>query len=645
MELKKDLQGSLLVQVIGAVVIFIAVAVLAGWVFQVAALTSLGPGLATMKVNTALCFILAATSMILLCRLDISALTRWVSFGCLILLGFVALLTLIQDGFGIRLGIDELFLADWQASKERTFHPGRMSVATAFNFLLVSAALALLWLRRAAAAQWVALVSGSLCFFALTGYLYGVSDLYQIPAFSSMAAHTAGGILLLSIGIMLVRPGEGFVSLFFRAEPGSQLVCRVLLPLVILTVLAGAVISWSEANQHLGAQIGVGLLVTFVIVLSSVAIWIYARHLNEAARQLRQFHKENTDLRTALDDHAIVAITDPEGKITYVNDKFCTISKYAKEELIGKDHRIVNSGQHSKEFFQDLWTTIESGQVWQGEIRNRAKDGCDYWVATTIVPFLDDGGKPAQYVAIRADITALKNAQEAIEKQASELARSNRDLEQFAYVASHDLQEPLRAVAGCVRILQRRYEGELDEPADELIGHVVDGASRMQAIIEGLLALSRVGTRGGEMTPVSSTEAVQNALRNLDSTIQDSGAEITMDELPILQADPVQLTLLFQNLIGNAIKFRGDQPPRIHIGAERSGACWSVSVKDNGIGIDPRYFERIFVIFQRLHTRAEYPGTGIGLAICQRIMERHGGTISVESTGGKGSVFRCSFPA
>ena len=376
-----------------------------------------------------------------------------------------------------------------------------------------------------------------------------------------------------------------------------------------------------------------------------VAIRADITERKRAEEQLKVSFKEIGDLKAALDEHAIVAITDPRGKITYVNDKFCAISKYSRDELIGQDHRIINSGHHPTEFIRDLWTTIAHGKTWFGEIKNKAKDGTYYWVDTTIVPFLNEHGQPRQYVAIRADITKLKNAEAAIRIQAGDLTRSNKDLEQFAYVASHDLQEPLRAVAGCLQVLQKRYQDKLDARADELIGHAVDGSRRMQALVEGLLAFSRVGTRSGEFKPVNGDEALDSALKNLATAIQESGASVTRDPFPTLKADPLQLTLLFQNLIGNAIKFRGDQPPQIHLSAAYHDGHWILSIKDNGIGIEPQYFERIFVIFQRLHTRKEYPGTGIGLSICKKIVERHGGRISVESIPGQGCTFRCSFPA
>lgn len=231
-----------------------------------------------------------------------------------------------------------------------------------------------------------------------------------------------------------------------------------------------------------------------------------------------------------------------------------------------------------------------------------------------------------------------RRAELELEQRVSELGRSNADLEQFAYVASHDLQEPLRMVASYNQLLARRYKGKLGEDADEFIGYTVEGVTRMQRLINDLLAYSRVGTRGKDPTEVDLEKVLAPTLANLDHAIKESNAVITYDRLPTVTGDEGQLAQLLQNLIANAIKFHGDDAPRIHIGMKADGACWRIWVKDNGIGIDPQYFERIFVIFQRLHPREKYPGTGIGLAICKKIVERHGGKIWVESTPGGGST-------
>ncbi len=225
-----------------------------------------------------------------------------------------------------------------------------------------------------------------------------------------------------------------------------------------------------------------------------------------------------------------------------------------------------------------------------------------------------------------------------------ELARSNSELEQFAYVASHDLQEPLRMVASYMQLLERRYKGKLDQDADEFIGYAVDGAGRMQRLINDLLGYSRLGTHGQAFTSISSQAALDQALDNLGVSLQESQAKVTHDPLPEVKGDQAQLVQLFQNLVGNAVKFHARKAPRVHVSAVPNDKEWVFSVRDNGIGIDPQYAERIFIIFQRLHDRSQYTGTGIGLAICKKIVQRHGGRIWVESEPGKGATFYFTLP-
>jgi signal transduction histidine kinase len=239
----------------------------------------------------------------------------------------------------------------------------------------------------------------------------------------------------------------------------------------------------------------------------------------------------------------------------------------------------------------------------------------------------------------------MEKANNTLKKQAVELARSNAELEQFAYVASHDLQEPLRMVASYTQLLARRYKGRLDADADEFIGYAVDGVTRMQGLIQDLLAYSRVGMKAKDFEPSDCSAVLNQALANLKAAIEESGAAVTSDPLPTVMADGTQLGQLFQNLIGNAIKFRNQRPPLIHVSAKRDGKEWLFSIRDNGTGFDPQFAERIFVIFQRLHAKGDYPGTGIGLAICKKIVERHSGRIWAKSEPGQGSTFYFIIPA
>jgi PAS domain S-box-containing protein len=274
------------------------------------------------------------------------------------------------------------------------------------------------------------------------------------------------------------------------------------------------------------------------------------------------------------------------------------------------------------------------------ENRYRCADGSYKWLLwrATSPP-----GSQMIYAAAR-DITEHKAADEALERSAQELQRSNRELEQFASVASHDLKEPLRMITSYLDLLQRRYRGKLDADADTFIGYAVDGAGRMRALIEDLLAYSRVGSGELATQAVSLEKVLAQVLSSLQVAIAEAGAQITHDPLPTLEADPIKMSQLLQNLVANAVKFRGKAAPRVHVEARRTGGEWEIAVSDNGIGIEPRHFEKLFTVFHRLHTRAEYPGTGLGLAVCKKIVERHGGRIWIESTPGEGTTFRFTLP-
>lgn len=338
-------------------------------------------------------------------------------------------------------------------------------------------------------------------------------------------------------------------------------------------------------------------------------------------------------------------ILDDAGKIVLLNVRAEKRFGYSHNELIGHEvtdiipfgftERLMDDGLRSAE--EALDQQMGSG----AELVALCKDGAVFPVEIMLTPLQTDDDVLVT-AAIR-DISRRKASEAAMLRKIAELHRSNEELSQFAYIASHDLQEPLRMISSYTQLLAKRYAGRLDSDADDFIGFAVDGAERMQRLIQDLLAYSRVGTDSINLAEVSSEKALDEALINLRSAIDDCGAVVTRDALPTIRADATQLTQLFQNLVGNAIKYRRETTPHVHISARRNADDkWEFTIKDNGLGIEKQYLTRIFGMFQRLHSREEFSGTGIGLAICKKIVDRHGGNISVESTPGEGSAFHFS---
>ncbi|MDB6029489.1 MAG: sensory box protein [Verrucomicrobiales bacterium] len=367
----------------------------------------------------------------------------------------------------------------------------------------------------------------------------------------------------------------------------------------------------------------------------------------QAEEKLRE-SQERTRLIVESAHDAFIGM-DAGGKIIDWNRQAEIIFGYSSEEAIGLTLADAIIPVRYREAHRNgLQRFMETGQ---GPVLNKRielsasrRNGEEFPVEITIVPIRWHGG--FLFAAFLRDVTERKQAEEQLKNTALELGRSNAELEQFAYVASHDLQEPLRAVSGCVQILQQRYKDSLDSKATDLIQHAVDGSLRMQTLIHDLLSYSRVSSKAQPLETVDSATALNSALLNLKSAVEESHAEVVFNGLPSVKADPVQLSQLFQNLVGNALKYRGEQNPKIRIEAEPENKHqWRFAIRDNGIGIEPQYYERIFRLFQRLHTRREYTGTGIGLALCKKIVERHGGSIWVESQPEKGSTFFFTLPA
>ena len=333
-----------------------------------------------------------------------------------------------------------------------------------------------------------------------------------------------------------------------------------------------------------------------------------------------------------------------EGRITFGNRLYCETMGIPQDRIVGKTDFDLFPEELARKYVADDRKVIESKRIFEGVEKHRRRDGSLAHMQVLKAPVTDAGGKVVGIQVIFWDVTEKKVAEDHLKQTLDDLARSNRDLEQFAYVASHDLQEPLRMIASYTKLLSKRFEENVDGEAAEFVHYAVEGAVRMQQLINDLLAYSRLGSRGHPFEEIAMEQVVRDTLANLQISIDENCALITNDPLPKVHGDRVQLTQLLQNLLSNSIKFKSDQSPKIHVSAVEKDRHWIFSVRDNGIGLDPQYADRIFVIFQRLHTRDKYPGTGIGLAICKKIVERHGGEIWVESKPGKGATFYFSLP-
>ncbi len=357
-------------------------------------------------------------------------------------------------------------------------------------------------------------------------------------------------------------------------------------------------------------------------------------------------------LRTLIETlPQLIWTSTPEGLCDYLSPQWIEYTGTAAEEQYGygwAKHIHPDDWQKT----ESVWAeAVKTGSFVDVEFRIRRYDGVYRWFKTRALPLFDASGQIIKWFGMNLDIEDLIQAEQTLEeneerltKLNAELQRSNNELEQFAYVASHDLQEPLRMVASFTQLLANRYKGKLDSDADEFIEFTIEGATRLQKLINDLLLYSRINTRSIEFERVDCEVVLENALRNLALFIDESEAVVTHDQLPVIKADATQIEQLFQNLVGNAVKFRGEERPSVHVSSTEKSDAWVISIRDNGIGIDDQFFDKVFEVFQRLHARNEYSGTGIGLSIAKRIVERHGGKIWIESEPGKGSTFFFSIP-
>jgi PAS domain S-box-containing protein len=479
----------------------------------------------------------------------------------------------------------------------------------------------------------------------------------RLPATS----HYSTGLVTLSVVLAIAI---SFVAMWlafhFREETTpwswkkllSAVVMGAAIPVMHYTGMGAAHFS-HVAGAHIDASHAIGASALSVTGLTSVTLLVLGlvfvaaladRRLSVQALEIESSRRHHQIIETALD--AFVGM-DAGGLITDWNAQAERTFGWSRADAIGRSlAELIVPDRRGDAPTEDLRRLAATGS---GPVLNRRieisalhRDGHEFPIELAISPV--GFGDKHHFAAFIRDVTERQHAQQELSRKVEELARSNAELEQFAYVASHDLQEPLRMVASYTQLLARRYRGRLDADADEFIGFAVDGATRMQTLIQDLLSYSSVTTRGRSLAMTDAQVACGAALQNLKQSITEAQGVVSVGAMPRVLADATQLTQLFQNLIGNAIKYCDKRKPDIRIGSRLDGDVAVFSIEDNGIGIEPQYFERIFQMFQRLHTRKDYSGTGIGLALCRKIVERHGGRIWVESRLGEGSTFLFTMP-
>lgn len=637
-----------------AALFLIGVLGLVGWHAEIPALLTVPAWTTPFRYNAALSFTLLAIALWgHLFRLPrtaaMAAASVALSLGCV---------TLSEYIFGLDTGLDEFLygISDLdQVFFHGSPHARRMSPNVAFGITVGAAAVLLLALRRTSGALAAVGAAGAIDvtigLTAVFGYAVGLPSAFVWGELVPLAPPGAAGLCALGIALF---------SAAWQASttPDERIPGWIPLPIGLIVVTIGVVL-WKAAERvthvpnptsALAHVLPFGVLAVTVVLAAalSAAMAMFlrsARKQRDLARAQAELRRHHETLRKILDVLPVgVYVADDSGQITMSNQAGREIwagTRYVGVEQYGEYKGWwPDTGARIQAEQWALARALRDGEAARDEVVDiEAFDGTRKTILNSSAPVILDGRISGAVVAI-LDITSRRQMERALAARTQELERSNADLEQFAYVASHDLQEPLRMVASFTQLLARRYEGRLGPEADEYIGFVVDGARRMQRLLDDLLDYSRVGTRGKSLTATPAATVVDEAIANLRLAIEESGARTIVEPLPLVLGDGAQLVQVFQNLIANAIKFRSEErPPEIRISAEPAGGEYVFTVEDNGIGIEPRHAQRIFIIFHRLDRSGRYPGTGLGLAICKRIISRHGGRIWVESEAGSGARF------
>jgi len=643
--------------------------VLVGWTFGIQYLKSGGAGIVSMNPATALCFMLLGLSLWKLRTQPVAENARRLGKGLAAFVMLIGVFRLVAYVLNVDIGPDRVLFAD-SLELDAIGVPNRMAPNTAALFVLSAAGL--LMMDRVAWKRWRptelhAIVVAMISILALLGYAYGVGAMYRIEFFIPMALNTSLGFLVLSIGILTSRTCSGLMAVIGAQSAGGVMARRILPGAIVIAAVLAFLRLEAETLGLVSREMGGVVMAMSMMVLLTGYIWYVAAKLNQSDNQ-RLSASESLREQHALLQAILESVSDGIA-VADMNERFIVFNSAGRSMISTQPPEGTKESwmDHFGVFKPDMVTKFPIDEccmtrALKGEcvedqeqfVRNaRMQDGV--FLSVSARPLKTADGSMRGGVAVFRNITERKRMEQKlrafnaelerrVEQRTQELTRTIGELQQFAYVASHDLQEPLRMVMSYLQLLERRYKDKLDGDAIEFINYAVDGASRMKQLIIDLLEYSRVERKGGQFVEVDVGRALSDAMRLLQAMIDDTGATITQCELPCIVADPAQLRQLFLNLLGNAMKFRSEAPPQIHVSADEVEGGWMISVRDNGIGINPEHTSRIFDMFQRLHTREQYPGTGIGLAICRKIVERHDGTISVVSQPGQGATFQFFIP-
>ncbi len=627
--------------------------VVVGWIFDLAWLKSISPNWVAMKINTATCFILTGLALALQADEPVGKWRHRCAQAAAIIVLLFSLLTLLEYALHQSLGIDQLLML--QPLVEGITYPGRMSPAASGSFLLLGVALLTLdWEtpRGHRPAQGLALITSLVGLFAMAGYIYGAASLYELSPFSTMAAHTSLLFFGLSQGVLLARSASGPWSLLTSASTGGAMVRRLLPFAIVIPLVLGWLRLQGEQRGFYGSAFGLSLDATLNVFCFTLLVWLTARWLNRVDLRRQRVEAQARQLAAIVEfsDDAIVG-KDLQGIVTSWNASAERIFGYPAREMIGQPiMRLIPPERQPEE--TEILRCIQRGEsVRHFETMRVKKDGQLVDISVTVSPIRDDQGRIVGASKVARDITERKKIEQEIRElntslerrvfeRTAQLEAANKELEAFSYSVSHDLRAPLRAVDGFSQAVEEDYGTLLPDEGRRYLRTIRDGAQRMGALIDDLLAFSRLSRQPLNKQPVDNGRLVRNVLEELRPQFEGRKIDLRLGDLPACQGDAALLKQAWANLLSNAVKYtRKRDPAVIEIGCAREQNEYVFYVRDNGTGFDMQYAHKLFGVFQRLHRAEEYEGTGVGLAIVQRIIHRHGGRVWADAALNRGATF------